>query len=397
MDSFFLTEKDILRVYKEEGKLKEYNYAFDYIKFRALSSTKKIKEMGHFNVKYSTLLKWKNEKRVPYGIKCLEFFKKRNLLPYYPNEFTARIVGFLHGDGYLFDSLGSFGFVSKDKTMLLKIKKDVEGELKIKGKLKKKRDKGDIEFINNNKVIVKNPTYALSFNCKALGHLFYKLGVPKGKKIYQEFSVPHWIMNGNKNIKKSFLQGLFDSELSNSIISSFKWHTNNLSSPRMEMSKIKHFENNLRLYLTQIKSLLKDFGINSKVAYLRKHKNRKISLTLSINNKLSNIYNFIDKLGFYYNKKRIIRALRIKKLSLEKIKNKNVLYKVLCYCKNKPSFTMQNLEQDLSISKSFTKIIGLYLYKNKLANRRLKNRRFYYYPKLNKINKIIKNPLILET
>ena len=150
-----ITEKDILEVYKEEGKIKEYNYGVDYLRFKKIKATETIKEIQHkFCVNYDSLKRWKRKERTPYSIKCLDFLKEKRLLPYYPNEITARIVGFLHGDGYLIYSLLEFGFVSKDKKMLLRLKKDVEKELKIKGRLKKKRDKGDIEFINEKEVFV---------------------------------------------------------------------------------------------------------------------------------------------------------------------------------------------------------------------------------------------------
>ncbi|MBU4502149.1 MAG: hypothetical protein KKA79_06130, partial [Nanoarchaeota archaeon] len=156
---FCINEKDILNVYKEEGKIKEYNYCKDYLRFMNQKTEKPIKDIANkFCVTYNILLKWKRGDSCPYGIKCLTFLKKRNLLPYYPNERTARIVGFLHGDGCLCNNLLNFCFISKDKAILLKLKKDVEQEFQINGKLKKKRDKGDIEFIHKKYFIVRHPT-----------------------------------------------------------------------------------------------------------------------------------------------------------------------------------------------------------------------------------------------
>jgi len=131
---FCITEKDILNVYKEQGKLKEYQYCIEYLRFMRGDKSKLITEISHeFNVTYLILLKWKNGKSSPYGIKCLNFLKERDLLPYYPNERTSRIVGFLHGDGFLLKSLLGFGFVSKDKNYVLT--KDVEEDLKISKEL----------------------------------------------------------------------------------------------------------------------------------------------------------------------------------------------------------------------------------------------------------------------
>jgi len=395
---FRITKKDILDVYKEEGKLKEYNYCIDYLKFMNLKTKKTVKDISHkFCVTYNVLLKWKRKNTTPYGIKCLNFLKERNLLPYYPNERTARIVGFLHGDGTLEKSLRVSRFISSDLYMLYKIKEDFEKEFMIIGKIKKKRDKGEIVFIYNKKSKATKPTYELLFHSKAIGSLLFKLGVPKGIKISQKIFVPKWIIKGNKNIQKAFLHGLFDSELSNARISTFKGHKNNLSNPRMEMGKIKCLEKNLRSYLNQVKFLLENFGVISKVTYPRKYEDGKISLTLSISNKLLNIYNFVDKIGFYYNVLRMQEASKTKELALEKIKKKNALYKILKYSKNRSSFTLQDLEHNLDMATSSTKIWGQYLYKNGLFDRKKQiNKWFRYYPNLGKINQIIKKPLLLE-
>jgi intein/homing endonuclease len=394
---FCITEKDILEVYKEEGKVKEYNYCRDYLKFMNMKTKKTIKEVENkFCVGYNSLMRWKHKRRLPYGIKNINFLKEKKLLPYYPNEITARIVGFLHGDGYLNNSLGSFGFVSKDKDLLLMIKKDVEKEFKIQGKLKKKRDKGDVESINGKKYFVKYPTYEINIHSKAISSLLFKLGVPRGKKIYQNNFVPEWILSGNKKIQKAFLQGLFDSELANSSISTYERHENNLGSPRMEMGKTKELEGNLRQYLQQIIVLLKSFKIESSTGPIRDYREGKVSLTLVISNKLINIYNFIEKVGFYYNIPRMKRAKYIKKLALEKIKGKNALYKILNYCKNKETFVSKDLEF-LEIATSSSQLWSKYLEKYHFVTRkRIENRRFKYFPNLNKINKIIKNPLLLE-
>ena len=413
MEKFTINGEDILSVYKEEGKLQEYEYCINYINFINRKTNQNIKEISNqYCVLYNTLLRWKNGKRVPYGIKCLNFLKENGLLPYIPNERTARIVGFLHGDGYLTHSLLSFDFISKERDLLLRMEKDVSEEFKVEGKLKKKRDIGDKEVIKGKEFIVKDPTYELHFNNKAVCCLLFKLGVPRGKKIYQETFVPGWVMEGTLNIQKSFLQGLFDSELSNAQISTFKGHKDNLSNPRMEMGKDINLQNNLKLYLNNVKTLLENFGILSKVSYLRNYDKGKVSLTLSINNKLSNIYHFVDKIESYYNKNRMVYAEKTKELSLQKIKDKNLLYKIMIYkimiykimiykimiyITNKDRFTLLDLEKDLDIATSSTKLLGKYLQKNKLAERiRQKDRWFGYCPNIEKITKIINNPLLLE-
>ena len=118
---------------------------------------------------------------------------------------------------------------------------------------------------------------------------------------------------------------------------------------------------------------------------------------MSVNNKLLNIYNLINNVGFYYNLKRKKESVIIRKLSVEKIKNRNLLYKILNYIISKSSITTKNLEEELNVSKGFVNCWMLYLYKNDFVIRkRREDRWFEYYPKINNINKILKNPLRLE-
>ncbi len=256
---------------------------------------------------------------------------------------------------------------------------------------------GDIELINKKRVVVKYPTYEIRFNNKYVSSLLYKLGVPKGKKISQEVFVPNWIMEGSLISQKSFLQGLFDSELSSSKVSSFKGHNENLSTPRMEMGKEKRLKGNLGFYLNQIVILLRNFDIDSKIRYPREYRTGRISLTLSLSNRLSNLYNFVEKIGFYYNEERKKESLIIKRISLKKIKEKNSLFRVLGYISKKNEFTLFDLERDLKIPSSSTKVLGKYLNNNNLVKRiRQNNRWFKYHPDIEEIKKIINKPVLLE-
>lgn len=391
---FCIKEKDILNVYKEEGKIKQYNYCKNYIRFMNLKTKKPIKEITNkFCVCYSVLLRWKRKETTPYGIKCLNFLESKNLIPFYPTERIARIIGFLHGDGFLCDSLLSFGFSSNDLQMLKRLKKDTEKELKVKGKIEKKIERGEIVTIHGKESRATKPTYHLEFNSKAVCSLLYKLGVPKGRKIYQEYTVPKWIMTGNKKIKLAFLQGLFDSELSNSPVSTYKGHKDNISNMKMELGKKETLQTNLRYYLEQIKELLRDFNVESKVSNLREYREGRISLTLNISNRLKNLYRFIENIGFYYPKTKKQRSLEIKNLILDKIKKHNKIFEVLDHVKDKQKFTTKDLVLDFSLSRSSSIFIGKYLYKYNLVDRkRRKDKWFDYYPKREKIQNILNNP-----
>ena len=64
MGGFIIKKEDILDVYREEGKLKEYSYGKDYLRFKELENKKQIKEISkELSVKYNSIIRWKSNKR----------------------------------------------------------------------------------------------------------------------------------------------------------------------------------------------------------------------------------------------------------------------------------------------------------------------------------------------
>jgi len=319
-----INTKDILRVYKREGNIKEYLNGINYLSIlNSKNEEEKACLIRKRKIRPNTARRWIKGIRTPYSIKCLNYLKEKSMLPYKPTERTARIFGFLQGDGPLLKSFRGFSFISKDKEILLEISKDVFKEFKILGKIKQKRKVGDIECIHGKKFFVKFPTYEIKFNSRTVSSLLLVLGATPGNKMNKKINVPQWIRRGNKKIKREFLKGLFDAEFSNSQISQFTSHKANLSSPRMEMGKKLELEENLKEYLSEISSLLKDFHIESKVTYRREYKKGRIAWTLLVSNKLLNIKKLIDSIGFHYNTKRENEAIKINSLIKRKLSQLN--------------------------------------------------------------------------
>lgn len=316
-----ITENHVLEAYKEIGRHSDAEDSLKYLKLKKDYKGNVRQVALKLGIIPSTALRWIRDKRKPYPIKTIDELKEKGLLPFIPNKEVARIIGVLHGDGFLYKSLLGFGVTNNDLKMILKLKKDIQELTKLKCEFRKIREKGGIERIYNKNILVKNPTYQIRFNSKAIGFLLYILGVPRGLKIKQPYSVPQWIMNGNKEIKKAFLNGLFDCEFSNARISSFGSHKENLSSPRIEMSKVRGLQSDLFHYLSQLKELLSEFNVKSGIKYPRKYAEGKVSLTLILPNKLTNILNFINNGGFYYSNEKKQQANYIKKLIFKKLKN----------------------------------------------------------------------------
>lgn len=85
-----------------------------------------------------------------------------------------------------------------------------------------------------------------------VGKILHFAGVPKGNKIVQSFSIPGWILNGSREIKKSFIGALFDDE-----------GTVKVSSHEIliKFSKNENYIDSLQKFMEQIRQLLEDLGI----------------------------------------------------------------------------------------------------------------------------------------
>ncbi|MCD6476623.1 MAG: hypothetical protein J7K26_00450 [Candidatus Aenigmarchaeota archaeon] len=168
--------------------------------------------------------------------------KDKGWLPLYPSPIIANIIGHIMGDGNLnFDNskTGRLRFYGN----IEKIKK-IETELKKIGLYKYRIRKLEGE-------------YELQFNNSVFCRIIRIACAPDGGKSIRKFTVPKWIMNGSKEIKKAFLQGIFDDELEG--LYKDKRRKNSWQGLKFKMSKtdIK----NLKNFLQQIRKLISSFHV----------------------------------------------------------------------------------------------------------------------------------------
>lgn len=170
---------------------------------------------------------------------------------------------------------------------LAKIVAQINGD----GSLQLDKDRSIVSFNSNNFYEIENISneFRKLFNIKGLIYKNYvrsknkicflgkKIclflltnGVVKGNKTNQAFLVPDWIINGNLDIKKAYLQGFYDTEgsifptkMKNGKI---RWRIN------LIQAKNEIFKNEGIQYMEQIKSLLKSFDINSSPVKIDKGK-----------------------------------------------------------------------------------------------------------------------------
>ena len=130
-------------------------------------------------------------------------------------------------------------------------------------------------------------------------------GAPQGNKIQQKTFVPFWIKNGSDEIKRGFLQALFDDE---GIVTLEK------RTISFVLAKILAFDSSLRFFFDDIRTLLTDLGIiNPRItsSFYSSQGQRKIILQISV----YGYYNFLEfqeKVNFIHQQKRLLLDYMIK-------------------------------------------------------------------------------------
>ena len=381
-----ISEKEILNAYSLKCSKAEYQKCLGYLEFN--SSNDLAFESKRLKVPIGTLRSWKNNEHIPRGIHTLIFLKSRGLIPYKTNARTARIIGYIHGDGFLNEGLNGFGFISSDLESLQKLKEDFEQEFGIELKLEEKRKQGEEAIILGKKIRSTKPTYRILSNNGAISCLLHALGSPKGRKVNTRFFVPSWIVEGNGEIKQGFLQGLFDAELSSPQVTNCGSHKQGITQLRLSLNKTKELLDNELGYMLQVARMLFDLGIEcSRISVYQRTENP--TVVLSIANSLKNLLAFAKAELFYYSQQKKRKTSEIKELVLQKNK-RSKLFPVFEFISKKVKFTTEDLVKELAVSKSYSKSIGKYLYYCGFASRKLTdNGWFVYYPNKQKIKQVL--------
>ena len=217
--------------------------------------------------------------------------------------------------------------------------------------------------INNGKMVV---------SCRVFTRLFKCFGAIEGDKSTRNYNVPEWIYNGKRRskIKKRFLQGMFDAELSNPKLMKKKRFSFQTMSFYM-CKEINYIESG-KNYLNQLKSLLYEFNITStdvkkEREYIRKRDNtRHIQLYFIIHTNYINLSNFVKNIGFLYTSKRIINKKTTKEIHklAELNKLKELKYKEAIELRKK-GLSAYKIAKELNFSKD---LIKSWIYKNRKPN-----------------------------
>jgi hypothetical protein len=209
----------------------------------------------------------------------------KNWFPVISSEKLAGIIGDLICDGHLQgEPKWRLDFTSKNTFELERFGKEIFKIFQVKGKARP---------CTSNRF---GKTYNYGVNNKMLSRIFYKLGVPYGCKVKQEFLTPRWILN-NKEYFRTFCKRAFTCEGCVSVegASSFI---------EINMWKADYLKENLIEFFNQIKIRLKNyFDIITTNVFLSSYYNlrkdgiKTIGARLRIK-RLNSLINFYNNIGF---------------------------------------------------------------------------------------------------
>jgi len=278
-------------------------------------------------------------KLVPGRVDIIKELKSKNLLPL---KFSSdklpiiiKLVGFIQGDGHLSYYYNKyreqniwFTVVIGSESDLLKIKSDIEFLGYSSSSIKTKEYNSKITEFDGEKRNINGKSTQMRINSQAFSVLLYALGVPKGDKSYAKIFVPKWIKISPLWIKRLYLAGLFGAELSKPQQS--KGENFNFKEPSLSQNKINELLPSLKEFLSDIKNILSDFGVECNKVYLQKgvinkQGDKTFKLSLKISSEIKNLINLWGKIGFEYceKKKRLsllsLQYLNTKLFTLNKI------------------------------------------------------------------------------
>ncbi len=231
--------------------------------------------------------------------------KKRNLLNLALNDpripYLIKILAYNLGDGTIPRNNKYSSFYGNPEDLEL-IRRDIKRigftPSKIysrhrKHKIKSKR--GVVKF--------ERVEYHFKVVSRSFVVLLNLLGAPIGNKVHQSYLVPKWILTSPKWYKRLFLASLFGAEMNSP--ATLTNHGYNFYMPTISINKNEKYLDNGKKYLTQIKSILKEFEINSIISkeelqdYLYKDSSVNYRLKLFIAE--NGVLNLYKKINFEYN------------------------------------------------------------------------------------------------
>lgn len=299
--------KDFLKTFNEKQIHDIENY-YDVIRLHKEGFSRgEIKQK--VNVSINKLHYWRLRDIKPISIKILEETESRGYFKNIKNEkieWLSYLIGYNLGDGNISRNFCNSWFYGVN-TDLEDIKEILLG-FNVEPVIYTYK-------INNGKMAVHDRIFSRFLTC---------FGAVVGDKTINSVRVPEWILKTRKasKIKRRFLQGFFDSELSD--IKQIKNRKLAHQDLKIYTSKVINKSKFGVLFLNQIRFLLNEFNILSsdvkldRTYFRKRDKNIMQQLFFYIYPNYINLFNFIKNVGFLHNSKRRENSL----IALERIKDK---------------------------------------------------------------------------
>ena len=162
----------------------------------------------------------------------------------------ARLVAHCFGDGNVSMKKGEFDYVNGDIALISEVKKEVERVF---------NSLPTYEGANG------DGTYKVTFT-SLIGRILELFGAPRGSKVHSKLSVPLWVMAGSSEVKKAFLQSLFDDD--GSVLFSENYRAKNVN---LHFTRTVEVDDAFLNYLNDLKAMLLSLEIETTKPYSARH------------------------------------------------------------------------------------------------------------------------------
>lgn len=181
------------------------------------------------------------------------------------NYIKSMLFGFMLGDGWISEvqpkENGTIYFqpgFSGDIPSLTKVKQDL---IHLYGEI----GKATIRHLatSSPKYHIEGTTTQMTVNT-AVANEFIKMGMPTGKRVEKDWSIPKWIVNGSKETKKAFLSGFYAAE---GYTPAFQRNNKTLKTMGFNFHRRKEREENFHIVIEQFANILESLAIEFTIHY----------------------------------------------------------------------------------------------------------------------------------
>ncbi len=248
--------------------------------------------------------------------RTIKNLEKKRLLPLQFNSeklpVLIKLLGYMTGDGWLGKNRERWTakFIGAPED-LEEIRRDVASLGYKATPIHAAYAKSVITYADGKERIIKGTSHQITVTSLGLPMLFYSMGAPFGNKSKTRFNVPKWLFRVPLWMKRLYLAAYFGAEMTKP--KNRKKEFYRFDSSKISLNKIEELHRDGKAFLDDIKSLLKDFGIESgkiieQKGVLTRENKKTIKLVLQVLSEENNQARLWRTVGFEYNKDRAIAA-----------------------------------------------------------------------------------------